>query len=65
MSDLRDSGSLEQDADIVLLLYREEYYHPDKRDVCGKAEVLVAKNRVGPTGRKEVRFQKQFLRFVD
>ena len=50
MSDLRESGSLEQDADIVLFLYRDEYYHPDT-DMKGLVEVIVSKNRMGEAGR--------------
>ena len=50
MSDLRDSGSIEQDADIILLLYRESYYKPDEDHGPEKLELIVAKNRNGPTG---------------
>ena len=49
LSDLRESGSLEQDADIVMFLYRDEIYNPDSADK-GQAEVLIAKHRAGPTG---------------
>ncbi len=49
LSDLRDSGNIEQDADVVLALYRDEYYNPDSRD-AGIAEVLIRKNRQGKTG---------------
>ena len=64
LSDLRDSGALEQDADVVLFLYREEVYNrktPEK----GKAEVLVRKHRNGPIGDELLCFQEQFARFVD
>lgn len=63
LSDLRDSGSIEQDADIVLMLYREAYYKPDKPELEGKAEVIVAKNRNGPTGTARLTFEKECLRF--
>lgn len=55
LSDLRDSGSIEQDADRVLLLYRPGYYFPDSEDP-GKTEVIVAKNRQGPTGVVDLHF---------
>ena len=61
MSDLRESGSLEQDADVVMLLYREEYYNPGSRP--GEADVIVAKQRNGPTGTVRVSFLRQLLRF--
>jgi replicative DNA helicase len=49
LSDLRDSGSLEQDADAVMFIYRDEYYNPESDDL-GIAEVNIAKQRMGPTG---------------
>ena len=49
LSDLRESGSIEQDADLVMFVYRDEYYNPDETDQQGLAEVLVAKHRNGPT----------------
>jgi replicative DNA helicase len=63
ISDLRESGSLEQDADMILLLYREEYYDPENEAVKGKAEVIVGKNRNGRTGSAELRFVPEFVRF--
>lgn len=73
MSDLRESGSLEQDADLIGLLYRQEYYdNPTsegdeaelERDANeGKAELIIAKNRNGPTGNVELTFLKQLMRF--
>ncbi len=63
MGDLRESGSIEQDADAVLLLYRDEYYYPDKLESKGKAEVIVAKNRNGPTGSVDLFFFPNMMRF--
>jgi replicative DNA helicase len=64
LSDLRESGSLEQDADVVLFLYREEAYDPDTPlDRRGMAEVIVAKHRNGPTGAVHLVFLNQFARF--
>ena len=62
LSDLRESGAIEQDADVVMLMYRDEYYNPDtdKKNIC---EVNVAKNRTGPTGSIELAFLREFTRF--
>jgi replicative DNA helicase len=81
LSDLRESGSIEQDADVVLFLYREEYYLANKEPkpntddhaewqvsmdaAHGKAEIIVGKQRHGPTGPVEVSFEAQFTRFND
>lgn len=65
LSDLRESGSIEQDADMVLFLYRDEYYYPDKPDVRGIAEVLVQKHRNGPTGVVKLRFRHEQTRFYN
>lgn len=64
MSDLRESGSLEQDADIVMFIYREEYYKPDT-EKRGIAEIIVAKQRNGPTGTVELAFLKEYTRFMN
>lgn len=79
LSDLRESGSIEQDADVVLFVYREEYYLKNKEPkegtpehiswqgemekVHGKAEVIIAKQRHGPTGTVQLSFEAQFTRF--
>jgi replicative DNA helicase len=65
MSDLRESGSIEQDADVVILLHREDYYHRgDKEHVPdNKADLIIAKQRNGPTGNIELIFRERFTRF--
>jgi replicative DNA helicase len=81
LSDLRESGSIEQDADVVIFVYREEYYLQSKEPrigtpeyekwqldmslVHGKAEVIIAKQRHGPTGTVDLQFEGQFTRFSD
>jgi replicative DNA helicase len=81
LSDLRESGSIEQDADVVLFVYREEYYIQNRepkegteewlkwdtelREARGKAEVIIAKQRHGPTGTAKLGFQAEFTRFSD
>lgn len=64
LSDLRESGSLEQDADIVMFLYREDYYEPETANK-NITEVIVAKHRNGPVDTVKLFFQKQFTRFND
>ena len=64
LSDLRDSGAIEQDADIVLFLYRDEYYNKQTEGVS-KAEVIVAKNRHGSTGSVELGWFGQYTKFTD
>jgi len=63
LSDLRESGSIEQDADIVMFLYRDEYYNREKSEKPGIAEIIVAKHRNGPTGSIELIFRKELTRF--
>lgn len=61
MSDLRESGSIEQDADVIILLHREEYYDPEKGK--GEAEAIIAKQRNGPTGTIKLSFQSHYMKF--
>ncbi|MEW6072384.1 MAG: replicative DNA helicase [Planctomycetota bacterium] len=63
LADLRESGSIEQDADVVLMLYRPEYYDPQKEDLQGVAEVICTKQRNGPTGTVKLRFFQSTMRF--
>jgi replicative DNA helicase len=63
LSDLRESGSIEQDADMVWFIYRPEYYKPDREDVRGLAEIIIAKQRNGPTGKVKLAFLRQFTKF--
>jgi replicative DNA helicase len=64
LADLRESGALEQDADIVAFIYRDDTYHPDSPDK-GTAEVIVAKHRNGPTGKIRLAFLEHLTRFSD
>ncbi len=63
LSDLRDSGSIEQDADLVMFIYREEVYKRDREDLKGMADLIIAKQRNGPIGTVPLRFLGQFTRF--
>ncbi len=81
LSDLRESGSIEQDADVVMFVYREEYYlknkqpregteefstwQTDMEDAFGKAEVIIGKQRHGPTGTVELAFEAEMTRFAN
>lgn len=63
LSDLRESGSIEQDADMVCFLFREEVYKPDREDLKGRAELLIAKQRNGPIGKVDLAFIHKFTKF--
>ena len=63
LSDLRDSGSIEQDADLVAFIYREEIYRKDREDLKGLADLIVAKQRNGPTDTIRLRFTPSSMRF--
>ena len=63
LSDLRDSGSIEQDADMVMFLYRDEYYNPDSDDK-GIAEIIIGKHRNGPTGKVQLAWLEQYTKFA-
>ena len=64
LADLRESGAIEQDADVVMFIYRDEQYNPESAD-RGTAEIIVAKHRNGPTGKTELAFLSQYTRFAN
>jgi replicative DNA helicase len=63
LSDLRESGSIEQDADVVCFIHREEYYDRENEDLKGKAEIIIAKQRNGPTGSVQLAYIADYTRF--
>jgi replicative DNA helicase len=67
LSHLRESGAIEQDADVVMFVHREEYYRTgeEREQFAGQAEIIIAKQRNGPVGEVELLWQKEFTRFVD
>jgi replicative DNA helicase len=65
LSDLRESGSIEQDADVVCFIHREEYYDRENEDLKGKAEIIIAKQRNGPTGSIQLAYLADFTTFAN
>ena len=63
LADLRESGAIEQDADLVMFIYRDEYYFPETTQKTGIAEIIISKNRHGATGNLELGFEKEFTLF--
>jgi replicative DNA helicase len=63
LADLRESGALEQDADLVLMLYRDEFYNPESSEKKGQAEVIITKQRNGPVGSFDLKFFGEYMRF--
>ena len=65
ISDIRESGQIEQDADLILFVYRHHYYYPDKDDIKHLAELIIGKNRQGERGKVPLKFLGEYVRFED
>jgi len=65
LADLRESGSIEQDADVVLFIYRDDYYNREESEKKGLAELIVAKHRNGATGTVDLAFRERYTLFSD
>ena len=65
LSDLRESGAIEQDADVVMFLYRDEYYNPDTTEKPNTCEIIIAKQRNGPTGSLDLAWLGKYTKFAN
>ena len=65
LSDLRESGAIEQDSDLVMFIYRDEYYNPEETEEPGIAELIIAKHRNGPIDRVKLVFRSEFPKFMN
>jgi replicative DNA helicase len=65
LGDLRESGAIEQDSDVVMFIYRDEYYHPENQESRGVAEIVIAKHRQGAVGKVDMTFMPEFTLFGD
>ena len=65
LSDLRESGAIEQDADVVMFLYRDEYYNKEQSEEPNVGEVIISKHRNGPTGTVKLVFRGEYTKFFD
>jgi replicative DNA helicase len=65
LADLKETGSLEEDADVVLFVHRPEQYNRQAPNLRGEAEFIIGKQRNGPTGKRRMRFQHEYQRFIE